>query len=249
MVGGPYSLGIHSVAQVCNPIFCPVGPFGTCCNPDGTCGTPGPTGACGHFDGGLDPTSNCIANAKARGDTLCMQGTYCACSACPSQEDTCAIEKGCLDILGCMAKFDCTDLDCYTPERCASIIDTYGGPKSLPYFDATSLAACDRASGCRLDCTDQPPIGMGGAGSSATGGKGNPPPVSGGSSGFAGSSGTGGRTGSGGIQQLDGGLDTIKKGATSGGCGCSVPKERTSGWAALAAMACLGLAVGRRKRR
>jgi MYXO-CTERM domain-containing protein len=147
-----------------------------------------------------------------------------------------------------MAKFDCVDSNCYTPETCASIIDTYGGPKSLAFFDATSLASCDRASGCSLDCTNQPPLGTGGitgvGGQRATGGRT-------GSSGFVGSGsiGGGGSGGSGATIQ-DGGIDLpIKKGTTEGGCGCTVPKERTSGWSTLAALACLGLAAGRRKRR
>jgi hypothetical protein len=247
MAGGPYSLGIRAVAQVCDPSFCPPTPFGVCCNVDGTCGSPSPAG-CTHYDGGLPPSATCLSNAKMRGDPLCMQGTYCSCSACPSQQDGCGFEKGCLDILSCMAKFDCVDLDCYAPERCASIIDTYGGPKSLAYFDATSLAACDRASGCTLNCDNQPPLGTGGAGGSVSNTGGRATGGRSGSSGFSGGGGSGGRSTE--LPDAGGDVDLPKgKSTTSGGCGCTVPRERNSGLAGLAAMACLGLAAARRKRR
>jgi MYXO-CTERM domain-containing protein len=89
-------------------------------------------------------------------------------------------------------------------------------------------------------------------GGTAGSGGGRAPGGRGGSSGFVGSGSIGGSgfgTGGAGAIQ-DGGLDRpLKKGTTSGGCGCTVPKERTSGWAALAAMASLGLAAGRRQRR
>jgi hypothetical protein len=249
---GPFTLGIRKVDQVCNPMFCPFSPSGSCCTADGSCGTFGPSGACGHYDGGLDPTSNCIANAKARGDSLCMQGTYCSCSACPSLQDACGFEKGCLDVMSCMAKFNCTDKDCYSPDRCASIIDSYGGPNSLAYLDATSLASCDRASGCTLDCTNQPPFGTSGTGGFTSGTGGRPPIGRGGSSGFVGTGGTGATSGGFfpdaglGIERPDGGF---KKGATSGGCDCTVANQRSSGWATLGAVAFLALACARRKKR
>ena len=249
---GPFTLGIRKINQVCNPMFCASGPVGACCTADGTCGTVGPNGACGHYDGGLDPISNCIANAKARGDTLCMQGTSCSCSACSTVVDTCGFAKGCLDIVSCMAKFNCTDKDCYSPDRCGSIIDTYGGPNSLAYLDATSLASCDRASGCTLDCTNQPPMGTGGTTGTGgfTSGSGGRPIGRAGSSGF-GTGGTGAT--SGGffpdagrfIERPDGGF---KKGATSGGCDCAVAQQRSSGLASLGALAFAALGAARRKK-
>lgn len=51
----------------------------------------------------------------------------CACDECYSDLDSCLDDFGCLAIFNCVTSRSCSGLDCYQPETCQGVIDSFGG--------------------------------------------------------------------------------------------------------------------------
>jgi hypothetical protein len=245
-VGGSYTLGINQVTiRNCDAAFCPSGPSmePACCTSDDACGLFGPMGCVTPtrvVDAGSSAavTRACIASASSRGDVLCQESSLCSCNACPALYDICARTDGCRAVLHCMQTSGCIDQACQQPEACGAIIrqfDGDGGNGNVAYLAATGLADCDRSASCRLACD-------------AAQGTGGVPSARGGTD-SGGRSGAGGSGGSGNAIPIAAADPTKRAVATSGGCGCAVPRGRESGWGALVLLTCLGVATNRRRKR
>jgi MYXO-CTERM domain-containing protein len=249
----PYTLSIHASVPSCDVAFCVNVPgFSACCTDSNTCGqlTPmgciegdfGSGGAGGAGGGPSISAQECLSRAASRGEPLCDQATTCSCKACPDDYDRCkTANDGCADILACIGKTNCVEFDCYKPDTCQKLVDAYGGVMGVAFQEARVVSQCDRNLNCQYFCPGpqvDASVGQGGAGGSGGGaGKGG--------------RGSGGvpRSSGGATSDSDAGSDTRGKGTSSGGCGCSLPRGDASPWGAVAALAGLGIAVARRRRR
>jgi len=68
----------------------------------------------------------------------------CVLQECANEAYECCIHEGCLDIIDCARDTACDGFDCYTPEKCQSVIDAAGGPNIALNF-AQPLGDCARA--------------------------------------------------------------------------------------------------------
>jgi MYXO-CTERM domain-containing protein len=106
-------------------------------------------------DGGVDSGEpeqlECMANALARGDTLCA-GVECACMHCAQDYDDCGVVPGCAAVRECMLEKACIGTDCYNSGACRAPIDSYGGVSGPAFRAASGLQSCALSFDCALPC-------------------------------------------------------------------------------------------------
>jgi MYXO-CTERM domain-containing protein len=94
----------------------------------------------------------CLDNAAARGETLCDEGTRCACEHCPRDYDDCAVIPGCQEVRACMVEHACVGADCYNSGACRGVIDSYQGISGPAFRASAALESCALTFDCQLPC-------------------------------------------------------------------------------------------------
>jgi MYXO-CTERM domain-containing protein len=105
-------------------------------------------------DGNVDDvvTVQCLDNAAARGETICDEGTRCACEHCPRDYDDCAVIPGCRQVRACMLEKGCVGSECYNSGACRGIIDSHQGISGPAFRASSGLQSCALTFGCALPC-------------------------------------------------------------------------------------------------
>jgi hypothetical protein len=135
----------------CGPIIC--GPGLRCCNPCGYCAANGQscpscgTGGAGGAGGGCGSVGQCLMPLTGP----CMQRGACMCGVCLCQTHACEGDPGCLEILQCALKMNCSGPSCYTPTTCQPVIDRYG-LNSRSFQLALAVDQCATNARCPSGC-------------------------------------------------------------------------------------------------
>jgi hypothetical protein len=72
----------------------------------------------------------------------------CACDECYSELDTCLDDFGCRAIFDCATSRGCSGLNCYEPETCQGVIDTFGGLYGSSALLLYDVMDCAGNQGC-----------------------------------------------------------------------------------------------------
>ena len=170
----------------CGSIIC--GPGLYCCNPScGYCAANGQgcsnigcgIAGAGGAGGGCGSIPQCLGTLAGP----CMARGACMCGACLCQTHACEGDPGCLQILECALKTNCSGPSCYTPATCQPVIDRFG-INSRSFQLALAVDQCAQSANCPSSCggptvdagtpacfLPPPPVGMigcSGAGSPGT---------------------------------------------------------------------------------
>ncbi len=87
-------------------------------------------------DAGSTSAATSASSTSSGGGAKCGPGSIdqadecevCVLQQCANEAYECCMHEGCLDIIDCARDTSCDGFDCYTPEKCQSVIDAAGGP-------------------------------------------------------------------------------------------------------------------------
>lgn len=136
----------------CDPASCPYhGTAPTCCT-RGYCALDWGLGC------GVEPRypDTCVgAQEMCELQSKTSRSCECSCFACLAEWNYCVndTDYACYYIMICESAANCAGADCYRPETCQKVIDSYGGPTSNSAEMAEVMNNCVVKSGCALGLT------------------------------------------------------------------------------------------------